>query len=310
MAVDHKGPTDSAVKWVTGKINESGNAGTKVVIKSDQEESIIALKKAVTIRRQAETVLIESPVRDSRANGSAERTVRSWAAQVRTLRHHLESRIKTKVPKESPLMSWIVSWAADVLTRYKVHSSGRTSYEHMTGHQGLQPVAAIGEKIMYKYTTDKNNRDKMESEWDSGYFVGINPKTTEYLVSNGSEIYSCATIRRLQDDRAYDPEIVSKVEIRYCEYVMKGSRSTPVGVRMYSRAGHNPDPSAVPAVPRRARLKPEDFARHGYTIGCPGCEQLQLESSARRNHTEQCRLRIELEMAKSGDGQQRLDRAK
>ena len=122
MAVDHKGPTDSSVKWITRKIDESGNAGTKVVIRSDQEESIIALKKAVTIRRQAETVLIESPVRDSRANGSAERTVRSWAAQVRTLRHHLETRIKTKVPKESPLMSWIASWAAEVLTRYKVHT--------------------------------------------------------------------------------------------------------------------------------------------------------------------------------------------
>ena len=62
--------------------------------------------------------------------------------------------------------------------------------------------------------------------------MGINPKTTEYLVSKDPEIYSCATIRRLQDDRAYDPEIVLKVEIRYLDYVMKGSRSTPVGVRI------------------------------------------------------------------------------
>ena len=130
----------------------------------------------------------------------------------------------------------------------------------------------------------------MDSEWDTRYFVGINPKTTEYLVAKDSEIYSCATIRRLQDDRAYDPEIVLKVEIRYLDYVVKGSRSTPVGVRIHSRAGHNPDPSAIPVVPRRARLKPEDFATYGYTIGCPGCEQLQLDSSARRNHIEQCRL--------------------
>ena len=64
MIVDQKGPTDAAVKWMKGKIDESGNAGTKIVIRSDQEESIIAPKKAVTIRRQAETVLIESPVRE------------------------------------------------------------------------------------------------------------------------------------------------------------------------------------------------------------------------------------------------------
>ena len=50
-----------------------------MVLKSDQEESIIALKKAVAIKRQAPTVNIESPVRDSQANGNAERAVRTWA---------------------------------------------------------------------------------------------------------------------------------------------------------------------------------------------------------------------------------------
>ena len=71
------------------KLNQAGCHGTKVVLKSDQKESIIAPKKAVAIKRQAETVPIESPVRDSRANGAIERTIRTWAAQVSTLRHHL-----------------------------------------------------------------------------------------------------------------------------------------------------------------------------------------------------------------------------
>ena len=39
----------------------------------------MALKKAVAIYRQAEIVMLESPVRDSKANGAAERAVRSWA---------------------------------------------------------------------------------------------------------------------------------------------------------------------------------------------------------------------------------------
>lgn len=188
MAVDSKGVTESSTKWLDGKINEAGQSGTKVVIRSDQEESIIALKKSVAIKRKAETVMIESPIRDSRANGSSEKAVRTWAAQVRTLRHHLESRIKAKVDKESAIMTWLVAWGADVLTRYKVQSTGRTSYEHTTGHQGLQPIAAFGEKVMLKYTTDKNKRTKMESEWDMGYFVGINPKTTEYLIAKDTGI--------------------------------------------------------------------------------------------------------------------------
>ena len=56
-------------------------------MRSDQEDSILALKRAVAIDRQAETVMLESPVRDSKANGAAELAVRSWAGQLRTVRH-------------------------------------------------------------------------------------------------------------------------------------------------------------------------------------------------------------------------------
>ena len=91
------------------------------------------MKKAIAIHRQAETVLLESPVRDSKANGATERAVRTWAGQLRTLRHHLESRLKRSVPKDSAMMSWLVSWAADVVFRYKVHANGRTSHEWITG---------------------------------------------------------------------------------------------------------------------------------------------------------------------------------
>ena len=139
-----------------------------MVLKSDQEESIIALKNAVAIKRQAPTVNIESPVRDSQANGNAERAVRTWAAQLRTMRHHMEFRMQHKIPTHSPLMAWLVSWAADVICRYKVQANGRTSYENVTGHKDLQPISIFGEKVMFKLSTDKNNRKKMESEWDYG----------------------------------------------------------------------------------------------------------------------------------------------
>ena len=87
----------------------------------------MALKKAVAVMRQAPTVNIESPVRDSQANGSAERTVRTWAAQVRTMRHHLEHRLQHKIPVWSSLMTWLVAWAAEVICRYRLQSNGRTS---------------------------------------------------------------------------------------------------------------------------------------------------------------------------------------
>ena len=145
---------------------------------------------------------IESPVRDSQANGSAERTVRTWAAQVRTMRHHREHRLQHKIPIWSSLMMWLVAWAAEVICRYRI------SYENDTGHKGLQPIAIFGERIMSKSTTDKNHRRKMESEWDHGYFLGINPGTTEYLIACGDDVYSCATIRRLEKGKTFNPTVI------------------------------------------------------------------------------------------------------
>ena len=137
-----------------------------MVLKSNQEESIISLKKAVAIKRQAPTVSIESPVRDSQANGNSERAVRTWAAQLRTMRHRLEFMIQHKIPNRSVLMTWLVSWSANVICRYRIQANGRVSYDNVTGHKGLQPIAILGENVLFKFTTDKNRRRKMESDWE------------------------------------------------------------------------------------------------------------------------------------------------
>ena len=187
--------------------------------------------KAVAIYRQAETVMLESPARDSKANGAAERAVRPWAGQLRTIRHHVERRLKTYIPKDSAMMSWLVSWAADEIFRYNVHPTGRTSHEWVTGHRCDQPVAGFAEKVNFKFTTDKIPGNKMNTEWSTGFFVGINGKTTEYLVATEEGTFSCATIRRLPDDQAYDPKCLQLVNLAYRDYVLEGARSSPVGVR-------------------------------------------------------------------------------
>ena len=63
-------------------------------------------------------------------------------------------------------------------------------------------------------------------------------------------------------------------------------------------------------MPRRTKLKPSDFERHGFTVGCLGFEQIQLGFLNRKNHTEACRKRMEDELSKASDGQDRLERAK
>ena len=180
-----------------------------------------------------------------------------------------------------------------------MQSNGRTTYENVTGHKGLQPIAIFGERIMFKFTTDKNHRRKVESEWDHWFFLGVNPGTTEYLIGCGDDVYSCATIRRLEEGKAFDPSVIKETKMRYRDYVLEGARSTPIEIRMPMVGTPASVPEMPQPIPRRAKLNPGDFARHGYTVGCPGCQQLQLGSSIRRNHTEECRRRIESELDKT-----------
>ena len=123
------------VQWATEKLDESGYRGVPVTLRSDQEEAIVSLKKAIAMARKAETPMIESPVRESQSNGSVERAVRTWRAHFLTLKSHLESRIRTKVEGHHPLRQWLANWAGEAIVKFRIQQNGRTSYEMMTGHK-------------------------------------------------------------------------------------------------------------------------------------------------------------------------------
>ena len=94
--------------------------------------------------------MIESPVRVSKAKGKIERAFRTFQSQLRTLRCRLEDRIHCKVPKGSPMMSWLINFTSDVLNRYKIQPNGRTNFEMTTGHRFKQATCVFAEKAHYK----------------------------------------------------------------------------------------------------------------------------------------------------------------
>ena len=141
------------------------------------------------------------------------------------------------------------------------------------------------------------------------FFLGVNPSTIEYFIGTHDDVYSCSTMRRLQEEKAFDPSIIKEIDMRYSDYVIQGARSSPTEVRPATPSATIPAPGGDP-VPRRAKLNPSDFERHGFTVGCPGCEQIRLGSPTRKNHTEAYRKRIEEELGKTSEGQDRLGRAK
>ena len=182
----------------------------------------------------------------------------------------------------------------------------------MTGHRCKKTVCGFAEKVHFKVTTDKNRKNKMDTEWDVGFYLGTNPRTAEYLVHNEAGVISCSTIRRMQDDKAYDDKCVEAINRSYRDYVCEGSSSTNPRVRMATHMPSRPDPAPItaPIIPRRMRINPSDLMKFGYTVGCPGCEALQSGHRERRNHIEACRARIEEQVANTDRGKERLGKAK
>ena len=101
----------------------------------------------------------------------------------------------------------------------------------------------------------------MNTEWFTVDFVGVSGKAIEYWVATSDGVFPCATIRRLPDEEAYDPECVQAVKIAYLDYALEGAKSSPIGIRVGETNIKNAetDQMTAPMVPRRARLKPEGF---------------------------------------------------
>ena len=143
MQVDSKQAKPEIVAWMNQNLVDAGYAGMRLTLKSDGEPAMMALKGALALKRGCETSIIHSPARESKSNGAVERAIQTWKGQMRTMRLHLEDRLKTKVSANHPLLSWLAVWACDVVNKYKVRD-GRTAYELMTGHKAKHAVYSFG----------------------------------------------------------------------------------------------------------------------------------------------------------------------
>ena len=263
LPVERKGAQEEVVKWIVDKIDEAGYAGMAVTIKSDQEPAMIALKQAIAVRRKAETIPIESPVRESKSNGRIERAIRTWQAQFRTMRHHLESRIAEKLKKDSAIIEWLIVWVADLLSKYKVHENGRTTYEMNTQHVWKGKVIGFGEKVHYQFKIPANEKDSCSTEKNGiGYFVGIINRNTQYIISTTDGIITCSTVRRMIDEEAYDKSCTQEISVKYVDYIRGGARTKPLTVH-FANSGHqaiaDPNPIETNYAPRSVNLRRGDF---------------------------------------------------
>ena len=208
IGVSQKGVTEPIVKYCVATMDQSGYQGEKLTFKTDQEPSILALKRAVSVARKGETALIESPIRASKSNGMMEGAVRIWQDQLRTLKHFTEARLGKRIEVDGALFSWLIPFCADVINKFRVGADGRTAFERITGHKCNHFVVGFGEVVDYILETDKAHVHKADSRVGSGIFLGYMWRSSEYLIGTENAVFQCRIVRRRADEVAYDPKRV------------------------------------------------------------------------------------------------------
>ena len=151
-------PDEGGIDRVSGEkmpgfLKEIGLENADVVLKSDQENSIMDVLNNLARRRSADSKLESfegpgvltggprqgraipeaSPTGSSGSNGVIERAVQAIEGQVRTLKLALESRIGGTIPSDHDIVPWIVEHAAVIINKGQVGADGKTAYERLKG---------------------------------------------------------------------------------------------------------------------------------------------------------------------------------
>ena len=103
-------------KRMVQDLDNMGLKNKKIQLKADQEPAIVSVQEAIQEIRP-DVIPTNSPVGESECNGRVENCIRRVQEKIRTLRHHMDSHEKMKIEEQSPLMVWMVRWAAEFLSK-------------------------------------------------------------------------------------------------------------------------------------------------------------------------------------------------
>ena len=148
----------------------------RVILKSDQEPSIVAICDAVKNGCNCEIVPETSPKGESKSNGEVERAVHFVHGLARTLKDFTEQQSGITLESRGPLLAWLVEHCSNLLLLFREGEphDGHTAYVRLKGKPWRVEMPNFGECVDYR----KRTRPKLETRWSRGMFVCVRVKTT------------------------------------------------------------------------------------------------------------------------------------
>ena len=307
--VPRKGPDPDVVRRLVADLDSIGHKS--VVYKSDQENAITSLIRAVRTAWDGDLVIELAPKGDSQANGAAEIAVQVNEGMVRTLKSALESHLKCEIGDDWPIMDWMVEWAAMLIRRHKVGEDGLTAYERLKGKRPTRSLLELGERVLFQEVRSKSEKlHNLEPRFLEGILVGIREIADELIIWNSGGLHRASTVKRRPDEEKWSADEIAAID---CTPLMPHANAAPHRPKVRFDPVVVPEGAPIPerpVIPRRAKLKRTDFADNfGYTQGCPGCDAIRQGRERQPGHSEACRARVEAELSQTDNGRSRLKRA-
>ena len=288
-----------AVDKVLDFVDELGDRGARIIVKSDQEPAIKTLiKDVVEAREEGRTIVEESPVRSSGSNGRAERAVQTLEGHIRVLLLGLESRLGRSIDAKEPVVTYMPEYAAYLLNRLDVGKDGKAAYERCKGKKATVLGIEFGEKVLYKLRPE-SKQAKIRARWEPGIFVGVRPRSGEVWIATPDKTLSVRSIRRLPMDQRWGDD-----SVRWPRRTLWNRSKDDLGADgdLPEAVPQSVAPPVEPRggvvfletrdkVPRDFYIKKTDADKHGYTRGCAGCSSW-FRGLGRQPHTEACRERF------------------
>ena len=117
------GPTAYSISFLVGFIKDLGFR--RIILKCDNEPSTKALQDAVIHACVGVEVIPQGPPEGVHmANGRVEMAVREVKRQCRTLRISAEQNTSVRIADDSPLLTWFLRFAAQVMNKMRICKDG------------------------------------------------------------------------------------------------------------------------------------------------------------------------------------------
>jgi hypothetical protein len=280
-------------------LDENGDREGKILVKSDQEPSVVYLiKDLVEARPEGRTVVEESPVKSSGSNGNVERGIQEVEGSIRKLFLGLQERVGRSLDARERIVAFIPDYAAYLWNRLAVGSDGKVPYERIKGKKPTVLGLEFGEKLLYKIKL-KSRLEKINQRWDYGIFVGVRRRSNEVVVCTKEGLITVRSVRRIPVEERWGEDCVEWVRwapwYRYRGDDL-GDGDLPEGIPESERVVPEDKGDKVvyvdtrTKVPREFYISKKDAEKYGYSRACPGCDSLR--GLGRGSHTPGCRERF------------------